>query len=260
LTLELSGGNYTYENVYVGGTLKLLGDVNLVVTNSFVLDGLIDGAGSDGDDGRDARTTCSLICGVPVDASRGDDGQGGFDLSIQSASYLLAGTIDLSGGDGGRGGSGKFEPPLLLKPDGAPGGNGGEAGRLTLFGELFRVYEDFLVDLAGGDGGRGGDSVNPVIPQPGGPGGNGGNGGHAVFNEADYLNLAPGEFEHQILIDGGAGGARGLSNGSPGGGSGGSTGTAGSFSVVPEPASLALLIAGGVVPLGRRRPGRSGSC
>lgn len=257
------GGTYEFydEDVYFVGEVELISDLTVTVYNGsiYVNATLITGRGADGANGQDG-----FYEGSPPFAEHppvaGDDGQTGKNLTLRTLPfgggsssldiYLASSYIDLSGGDGGRGGSGSYGYipwdgcPIELLPQGpAVAGAGGNGGALTVNagGDVY-WYGQFVA--TGGKGGRGGAGGGIAVGSTGiyyelcagtgwgggqgAPGGRGGSITIEAMSGSIFCETAPitaylygGEGG-----DGGAGGGNASPNGL--GGSGGRGGAGGS--------------------------------
>lgn len=226
----LAAGTYSYPgDVLVNGTLILDGNVTLIVGGNFQLDPgafpaciSIDGRGTSG--------------GFGGPGQNGPAGQDGKDLTIMAAGHVcLFGHIDLSGGDGGHGGTSGGANATL----GGPGGNAGDL-RISA-GTFFYLHEG----SGGGtcssallsDGGHGGTPGETGAIVPGGIGGTGGNGGAGGTGGSVAISAPCVQIGTGGSVRGGDGrhatvGGAGTDGGN--GGQGGSGGNAGSFTVVSQ--------------------------
>ena len=145
-----------------GTTLKMSGSqaFSLNTSGNIIVDGTLDGRGSDGANGS----------GV----GNGGDGSSGFTLNLTAGGDLqFTGTIDVQGGNGGNGGNAGSAVGTVKAGD---GGNGGDAGMLSLAAGN-TLTNSGTVMRVGGDGGDGGSIVVPDLNPSVQTAGNGGNGG-----------------------------------------------------------------------------------
>jgi hypothetical protein len=168
----LSAGTYTYDYVSItGGSLKLVGDVNIIcngkgtayfnfssgtiycqkATSTYAYSSCGNGeAGADGNDFMGGHPTCDGKTGGTGPACQPADVNNGYTLKVYAnGDITIKGTIELKGDDG-------FHNSM-----GGVGGTGGQGG------DVFRSTTNVIAGY-GGIGGKGADSV-------GGKGGRGGN-------------------------------------------------------------------------------------
>jgi hypothetical protein len=199
--------NYSYTSVTVdaGGTLKIAGNVTLIVSSNVLINGQMTGGsasgllpGADGGDGADGV----VIGNVAYDGDAGENAANGTnavvdapDLSILAKNMIVNGSILFN-----------------AQADASDGGDGGAAGKGA----------DGLSPAPGGVGGPAGW---------GGPGGVGGNGGHSLGYPVLSINVAAlgGTLPNAGNFILGTNGVISLDNtgGGGGGGSGGDGGMAG---------------------------------
>ncbi len=252
---QSASGNYDFNGDVVifdlvitgspGATMKVIArDGSITVMNGGNEFG-VRGAGANGVSGDPGN----MIQGPTA----GDSGIGGYSLSLETLSsadsldvnlpIFIRGSIDLHGGSGGNGGSGRDAQMLSIPCEiwpaqpGAAAGNGGGGGSLTV-----TAHGDVTINkhitTSGGSGGKGGDGGNGGYPntcgESGAIGGSGAAAGEVTITQnfwvADDASITmefDGEVSGFITATGGNGGDGGAggsgtcpADGSPGGAAG----------------------------------------
>ncbi|MBX9667329.1 MAG: hypothetical protein K2X93_06905 [Candidatus Obscuribacterales bacterium] len=166
----------------------------------------------------------------------GGSGGDGASISLTSSGNVTVNSIRSAGGDGGVGGSSSDGSGDLSGIDGAIGGDGGIAGKITVDFGPGTMTVNGVITSAGGSGGKGGhggdNGSSGAHAGAGGAGGAGGNGGFIdIESPAGDLNVSGGLITGRGGMggDGGAGGEPFNTGIGGAGGAGGAGGNAAGF-------------------------------